>query len=100
MLTNANTMTKLTAFAFLVAGGTLAGLLAGWNVGPMTLDVSRGQSGWLGAGAGLLLAAWGCCFASERSEAHARRLMQARVLKRLIRIERLIQVQDAKQRAA
>ena len=80
------TTAKLTAKAVLIAGGALVGLLGGWNLGPLTLDVSREQLGWLGAGGGLLLAALGCHFASEWAEARDQRRTQAVVLQRLLRI--------------
>jgi hypothetical protein len=86
MLKIAATMAKLTAYIVMVAGGTLTGLLGGWNLGPIHWDVSRVQSGCLGAFAGLFLAGLGCHFASERAEARARNQMQAQVLQRLLRI--------------
>jgi hypothetical protein len=84
MLQIAKTVTKLTAIAILLVGGTLAGLLGGWNMGPLTLNVSRAELGWVGAGAGLLLAGFGCYFALERAEAIARKRMQGVVVQRLL----------------
>lgn len=86
MLKIAKTLPKLTAFFVTAAGGTLVGLLVGWNTAPICWDASQAELGWVGAVGGLMLAGLGCYFALERAEARARNRMQALVVKRLLGI--------------
>lgn len=64
--------TKFAATVIIVVGAALGGAMVCWELGPLTLELSPDQLALVGSGASALVALVGCCFAIERSEAHAR----------------------------
>src|SRR5262245_42280601 len=75
--------TKVAATIFIGAGGALAGVLGGWNLGPVTVELSREQLSLVGALGGALLALTGSCCAIEYAQARDQNE------KHLVRLKRL-----------
>lgn len=76
-------MIKLAAIAVIAAGGTLAGVIGGWNFGPLTLQLGPEELAMVGGACGIFLAVVGCCLASEYADARARNQVYLTVLRRL-----------------
>jgi len=66
------TKVKLAASSIIVGGAALVGATAGWDVGPVTIELASDQLAILGGASAAILAAVGCTFALERAEARAR----------------------------
>jgi hypothetical protein len=64
---------KLSATIALAIGGAVVGLIAGWETGPLTLELSRTDLALIGSvGTGLFFLTCSC-LATERAEARAHR---------------------------
>jgi hypothetical protein len=80
-------LSKLSATAVIVSGGALVGVIAGWDLAPMTLQLGAAQLATLCAVIGALFTLTGCCYASEAAEARAETHRQ---LARIARLNLLI----------
>jgi hypothetical protein len=69
-------MSKLSATILICAGAALVGLIAGWDVAPLTLELGRTELAAACAVVCLILGVTGCRMASERAEARARKQRQ------------------------
>lgn len=74
---------KAVAMAVITGGGALAGLIGGWNCGPLNPQVGPDQLAFLGATGGSLLSLCGCHMAMEYAEARARNEKYVRFIRRL-----------------
>jgi hypothetical protein len=97
--TRANLVTsisKMSATAVIVAGGTLVGVIAGWDLAPMTLELGATQLATTCAVIGALFTLTGCCYASECAEARSENQRQ---LARLTRLNFLVAKEIRKDRS-
>jgi hypothetical protein len=72
-------MTGFTEFYGKLAigvGGSLVGLIAGWDVGPLSVELGRTYLALLGAVGGGLFVMTCTCWATERAQANAERQRQ------------------------
>jgi hypothetical protein len=76
--------TKFSACVAISAGGALAGGIAGWEMGPLNLELGRSAFALLGSVGGALFGLIGCYGASERVQATVERRRQLRTVNRLI----------------
>jgi hypothetical protein len=76
-------LTKLAATVVIGAGGALVGIIGGWNLGQLTLELSRDQLTLVGGAGGILLALTACRFASEYAQARAQNERHLASLRRL-----------------
>jgi hypothetical protein len=83
--------TKLSATTLIVLGGSLAGIIAGWELAPLTLELRATHLATVCGVGGALFALSGVCFASECAEARAANQRQiARLTKLNLQIARTI----------
>jgi hypothetical protein len=77
------TKSKWAAIAIIGAGGAMVGVMFGWNLAPLTVELGHDHLVAIGAAAGVLLALGGCGLASEHAQARARNQKQLEMLRRL-----------------
>lgn len=93
-------LAKLSASTMIVLGGSLVGMIAGWELAPMTLDLRATHFATVCGVAGALLALSGAYFASECAEARAANQRQIARLTRLnLLIARSIAAERQRRRA-
>jgi hypothetical protein len=80
---NLVTISKFSATVVIGVGACLVGLIAGWDLAPLTLELGRTQLAAVCAVIGVVFGVTGCCIASERADAHARKQQQLTSLTRL-----------------
>jgi len=71
------------------------GVIAGWDLAPLTLELGQSQLGAICAVIGALFTLTGCCYASECSDARAK---SQRQLARLTKLNLLIAKEFRKDR--
>jgi hypothetical protein len=78
---------KLSATTMIILGGSLVGIIAGWELAPLTLELRATHLATVCGVGGALFALSGVCFASECAEARA---ANQRQIARLTRLNLLI----------
>jgi len=77
------TTTKLSATVVIGVGAALVGVIAGWDLAPLTFELGRTQLAAVCSIFGVIFGVAGCCIASERAEARARKQQQLESVARL-----------------
>ena len=75
---------RVAAMGLIGLGGAFIGMICGWDLGPLSLELGRGNLAWLGAAGGGLATFAATRHASERSEARARSQEQLEILRKLL----------------
>jgi thioredoxin-like negative regulator of GroEL len=78
---------RYSAVVLLGLGGTIVGMMSGWEFGPVSLELGRDCLTWVGAASGCLLTVAATCYATERSEARTRNRRQIEFLRNLVGAE-------------
>jgi hypothetical protein len=85
--------TKTSAKVAIGAGGSLVGLIAGWDMGPLTLELGSAYLAMVGAVGGGLFVLTCSCWATERAEALADRQRQIARLAKVTKQVRLMKAE-------
>jgi thioredoxin 1 len=75
---------RVAAMGLIGLGGAFIGMICGWDLGPLSLELGRGNLAWMGAASGGLATIAATRHASERSEARARSQKQMEIIRKVL----------------